>query len=105
MTTRARLPNRRASETFELQAQGIKYRCTYSRYESGVLAEIFIASSLKAGSQADVVARDSAVVASIALQFGVPVDVLRHALSRNADGSASGPLGVALDLLAKRVDS
>jgi hypothetical protein len=43
MSERARLPNRRPSETFELESQGIKYRCTFARY---ALAEIFIASGL-----------------------------------------------------------
>jgi hypothetical protein len=50
----------------------------------------------------DTAARDSAVVASIALQYGVPLDVLRHALMRDAQGRPSGPLGTALDLIAKR---
>jgi hypothetical protein len=30
---------------------------------------------------------------------GCPLDTLRRALTRNADGSASGPLAAALDLL------
>jgi hypothetical protein len=34
------------------------------------------------------------------LQYGTPVDVIRHALTRNGDGSASGALGTMLDLLA-----
>jgi hypothetical protein len=46
-------------------------------------------------------ARASAVVASIALQHGVDADTLRHALMRNGNGVASGPLGTLLDLLAK----
>ncbi len=39
---------------------------------------------------------------SIALQFGVPLDVLRHALMRDGQGRPSGPLGTALDLIAKQ---
>jgi hypothetical protein len=65
------------------------------------LAEIFI-SNAKAGSHSDAAAKDAAVVASIALQYGVPVDVIRHALLRDPRGVASSPLGVALDLLAGR---
>ena len=38
---------------------------------------------------------------SIALQHGVDADTLRHALMRNGNGVASGPLGTLLDLLAK----
>ena len=39
---------------------------------------------------------------SIALQYGVPVEVIRNALSRDAQGKASSPLGAALDRLAVR---
>jgi hypothetical protein len=51
------------------------------------------------GRPPDTAARDSAVVASIALQYRVPLEVIRHALMRNRDGSACGPLGAVLDLL------
>jgi hypothetical protein len=39
------------------------------------------------------------VVTSLALQYGVPLDVIRHALLRDAHGFASSALGVALDLI------
>jgi hypothetical protein len=94
--TRRRLPNRRAGETFDLEVGGLHYTATVGRFDNGELAEIFLSSS-KAGSDSDTAARDSAVVASIALQHGVPADVIRHALMRNRDGSACGPLGAALD--------
>src|SRR5262245_20625085 len=45
-------------------------------------------------------ASDAAVVTSIALQYGVPLEVIRKALMRDAQGRASGPLGVALDTIA-----
>jgi hypothetical protein len=45
-------------------------------------------------------ARDSAVVASLVLQHGVPPQTIRHALTRSGDGSASSALGTLLDLLA-----
>jgi ribonucleoside-diphosphate reductase alpha chain len=98
MTTRARLPNRRASETVNLECNGLKYACTVSQFPDGRVAEIFL-SNHKSGSQADANARDSAVVCSIALQHGVPLDTIRHALLRDARGAASTPLGVALDLI------
>jgi len=46
-------------------------------------------------------ASDSAVLCSLLLQYGVPIDVIRHALMRDGNGRASGPLGVVLDLLAE----
>jgi hypothetical protein len=52
------------------------------------------------GSHSESAAKDSAVVCSIALQFGVPLDVIRKALLRDAQGHAASPLGAALDLLS-----
>jgi len=49
---------------------------------------------------AGIMASDAAIAASLALQFGCPADVLRRALSRDARGNATGPLGIALDLIA-----
>jgi ribonucleoside-diphosphate reductase alpha chain len=97
--TRAPLPNRRAAETFGLECHGMKYTATIARFAHGGVAEIFL-SNHKAGSHADTAARDSAVVASLALQFGVPLNTLRAALMRDSSGRASGPLGVALDIIA-----
>jgi hypothetical protein len=100
MTARARLPNRRPCETFSFECAALRYTATISRFDDGRISEIFL-SNHKAGSQTDTNAKDSAVVCSIALQYGVPVDVIRKALLRDARGTASSPLGVALDMLAE----
>lgn len=100
--SRRRLPNRRACETFQFNVGGLRYVCTVGKFADGAIGEIFIGNG-KAGSDSDTAARDSAVVASIALQYGVPLEVLRHALMRNRDGSPCGPLGHALDALALQV--
>jgi hypothetical protein len=96
MTARERLPNRRASQTFELEVAGLRYTATVSRFADGRLAEIFL-SNHKTNSGADVHAREAAIVASIALQHGVDAETIRRALCRDSRGNASGPLGVALD--------
>jgi hypothetical protein len=97
---RKRLPNRRGAETFDLEADDQRYCATIGRDDDGRLAEIFISNS-KSGSQADCNARDASVVASIALQFGVPLDVLRKALMRDSRGAPCGPLAVALDAVSE----
>jgi hypothetical protein len=99
MTARERLSNRRASETFEITVGGLNYRATVSRFADGRIAEVFL-SNHKTGSHADTAAKDSAVVCSIALQFGVPLETIRRALMRDSQGRPSGPLGTVLDLLA-----
>jgi hypothetical protein len=73
---------------------------TVDLFANGEVGEIFLSSAAKAGSHADAAARDSAVVASIALQFGASLDVIRKALLRDSHGRASSPLGCALDILA-----
>ena len=98
MSTRARLPNRRAAEHFSFECNGLSYTASIGRFPDGALAEIFISNS-KAGSHSDAAAKDAAVVCSIALQHGVPVDVIRHALLRDASGQAASPLGAALDIV------
>jgi hypothetical protein len=100
MSLREHLPSRRASVAFEFETHSLRYVCSYSCFADGRLAEIFLQNH-KPGSQSDSNARESAIMASIALQYGAPVDVLRGAVLRNADGSASCPLGAALDLITK----
>ena len=99
MTARRRLDNRRPCETFSFSCNNLDYTASIGRFANGDLAEIFISNS-KAGSHSDAACKDAAVVASIALQHHVPLDVLRRALLRDARGVASSPLGVALDLVA-----
>ena len=99
LSSRQRLPDRRASITFSFHCNRLAYSATISRYPNGDLAEIFINNS-KVGSDSDSAAKDSAVVCSLALQHGVPLATIRKALLRDPRGIASSPLGVALDLIA-----
>jgi hypothetical protein len=99
VSPRERLLNRRASEVFDFEAQGLRFTATIGRFADGRVAEVFITNH-KAGSMAGINACDAAVVASIALQYGVPLEVIRKALMRDARGQASGPLGVVLDRIA-----
>jgi hypothetical protein len=102
MSARRRLPNRRESQTFNFNCGPHFYTATIAYFPgTDQLAEIFLGNG-RAGSDVDAAAKDSAVVASIALQHGVSVEVLRRALLRDARGVASSPLGTALDLLATR---
>jgi hypothetical protein len=97
-TCRRKLPDRRPSTTFDFRCNSLAYSATVSRYPSGDLAEIFITNT-KVGSDSDAAAKDSAVVCSLALQHGVPLETIRKALLRDPRGVASSPLGVALDLI------
>jgi ribonucleoside-diphosphate reductase alpha chain len=100
MTARRRLENRRAALSFELEVAGLRYTATVGRFPDGRIAEVFLQNH-KPGSQSDSNARDAAVAASLALQFGCPLEVLQRALLRDAQGRPSTPLGAAIDAIAK----
>jgi hypothetical protein len=98
---RERLPNRRLGETFELEVAGLRYTATIGRFPDGRIGEIFLTNH-KSNSAADTNARDSAIVCSIALQYGADSETIRRALCRDSRGDASGPLGAALDRIAEQ---
>ena len=100
MSERQRLPNRRASTTFQFELHGLRYTTSFSCFADGRVAEIFLQNH-KPSSQSDCNARDAAVAASLALQFGCPLEALRRAVLRDANGQASTPLGTALDIIAE----
>jgi hypothetical protein len=100
--SRRRLPNRRGHELLSFEHGGIHYTAGIGRFENGDLAEIFL-NTCKHGTAVDVNARDAAVAGSLLLQHDCHVNTLRKALTRNSDGSASGPLARALDLLAEEI--
>jgi hypothetical protein len=100
MTARTRLPNRRPSETFELEVGGLRYTCTFSRHPDGSISELFL-NNHKSNSAADTNARDAAITFSIAVQHGADPEVIRRALCRDSHGNASGPLAAALDRIAE----
>jgi hypothetical protein len=87
----------------DFEHAGYRYTAGLGFFETGELGEIFINVPGRSGSAIEAVARDAAILASICLQYGASAEVIRRALTRNGDGSASGPLGAALDLLAREV--
>jgi len=98
--TRERLSNRRPALTFDLEVGGLRYTATVGRFPDGRIAEVFL-NNHKSNSAADVNARDAAIAFSFAVQHGADPDAIRRALSRDSRGNASGPLGAALDVIAK----
>ena len=81
MTERATLPNRRAAETFEVKHGSHAVTVTVGYYANGSLGEVFV-SDPKVGSSMEAIARDAAVLLSIAIQHHVPLETIRHAITR-----------------------
>jgi hypothetical protein len=95
MSNRQTLPNRRRCETLEIEHGGHRFSLTFSRYHDGRPAEIFL-SSRHVGSPLEAIARDAAIVVSIALQFGADLGTIRNALTRDHGGGPATLLGSAL---------
>ena len=96
--TRETLPTRRRSEVFDLTHDGLRFTAGLSRFDDGRVAEVFL-DAHKTSSPVAAAARDGAVLASLALQFGAPIDTLRSALTRAEGGEAAGVIGAALDCI------
>lgn len=98
--TRTPLPNRRSHETLDFEHWGRRFSAGIGRAtESSPIHEIWLNTG-KTGEQMETLARDAAVLLSLALQYGTPLSAMRHACMRDLDGKASGPIGKLLDLLA-----
>ena len=88
---RERLANRRASESFTFELNGLRYTATVTRYADGRLGEMFL-NNHKAGNQSDTNARDAAIILSFAAQRGADIETIRRALWRDSQGR---PLGAS----------
>ena len=100
MSVRFRLPNRRASEFFHFESLGMKFTASVIHDADGEVRELFV-DNHKAGSGIGTLVRDAAIILSFALQHGADLASIRRALGRDSSGRALGPLGAALDLLAR----
>lgn len=100
MAGRRVLPERRACETFDLchGGQRVTFCVTLGRYNDGPVGEVFICGA-KAGSEVEAVARDGAILLSLALQHGVPLDVIAGALTRESSGAPSTIIGAVVQAI------
>jgi hypothetical protein len=97
-------PNRRASETitFKWPPNSMRvptYFVSSSKSDAGVVYEIFVASARPSSPMADVI-RDASIIISLALQYGVNINTLRHSITRLNDNTAASIIGAALDLIS-----
>src|ERR1700722_12617200 len=98
---RQRLPNRRLHWLYRFECDGQIYTGGIGRFDDGRIAEIFINGS-KVVTAAETNAQDAALVASLALQHGCPIETIRHALAR--PGGGAGPLATLLDEVESQRD-
>jgi hypothetical protein len=112
MTDRRGLPQRRATFTFDIRDDSGRPDLTvaYSTFEPPgappphAVAEIFV-TARKIGSGMEAIARDAAILLSPALQHGCPLETIRHALTRNQDGSPQSLMGRVVDRVTTEAGS
>jgi hypothetical protein len=89
------LLNRRTSENFSFECERQFFVATVSRFSDGRLAEIFL-DCPKPGSALAAHAQNSAILVSLLLQYGAPVENIQHSLL--------GPIAAALEQICRRQD-
>jgi hypothetical protein len=100
MSQRRVLPQRRRSETFEIGFGKLakSHTITVGYYDDGTIGEVFVNGG-KSGELVEAIARDAAVILSLALQYGADLDNIRAAITRDAQGQAQSIIGVVIDQL------
>lgn len=96
---RKRPSDRRVGPLITYKVDEIEYTAQSSADESGELLEMFLNCG-KEGSSANIVARECAVILSIARQYGTPLEAISKALPLLSNGKPAGPVGCALFLFA-----
>lgn len=98
--SRRLLPAKRRCETFTLPFGGLSrnHSVTIGYYEDDMPGEVFITGG-KSGEMVEAIARDSAILLSFCLQHGVPLDAIRHAITRDAQNTPLSIVGVVVDKL------
>ena len=95
------LPQRRAAVTFDLRFWSQLFTVTVGFYADGTPGEVFI-DGCKTGNDIESIARDAAVLLSLALQHGVPPQIIRHAVTRGASEEPASILGAVVDSITTK---
>jgi hypothetical protein len=90
--------------TFEVKhgGQNAVFAVTVGLYPDDRPGEVFI-DGAKSGSDMASTTHDGAILLSLALQHGVPLETIKGAVSRNLDGKATSIIGVVVDKLTEQI--
>ena len=101
---RRSLPQRRASETFDLRFWNQLFTVSVGFYADGTPGEVFI-DGFKTGNDIQSIARDAGVLLSLALQDGVSPERIHHAVTRSASEEPASILGAVVDCISTNLSS
>jgi hypothetical protein len=102
MTNRQRLPNRRTHETITFEHAGLSFSLGVGRHDDGAVGELFLTPD-RSGGALESIARDAAIILSLALQHGVEIDTIKHALTQDHNGAPASLIGAALAAVRSNV--
>jgi len=88
-------------ERFDMVRGNIGYAVTVGFDASGLPAELFVSTHRNTGEMT-ALARDAAILASLALQHGCSLATIKAALTREGDGAAAGLAGAVIDQIIER---
>ncbi|WP_316214326.1 hypothetical protein [Bradyrhizobium sp. SZCCHNR2032] len=101
MTPRLRPAKRRAHETIAVQHEEQRFKIGLGRElicaeaaRLGPVVEVFI-NAQKVNSPLDVLASDGAILMSLLIQYGHPIEEIARSMKRNPDGTPASILGLA----------
>ena len=100
MTSRRRLPQRRAAIAVDLEHAGHRFRMQIGCFPDGAIGEVFL-NATKQNSALDAFAADASILISLLLQHNVTPAEIGHALRRAPDGTAASLVGAVVDRLEK----
>lgn len=98
---RERLPNRRHSENSEFTFQGVQVDLQCGYYSDGRIGEVFM-TTRRLGSVIDTLCKDTAILISIAFQYGATVEDISHSATSRDDNVPDGIISVLCDHLVER---
>jgi hypothetical protein len=102
MSNRERLPDRRYTQGFSYAHEGQQYTAHIGFYDDGRVSEVF-AIGAKSGTGVDIAIREATTLLSVALQYGADFDGLRKSMPRDPGGGPLGPVGAAMDIIAREM--
>ena len=100
----AHLPQRRPSFMYEVTHEGHTHHVTIGCYEDYMAGEAFIVPQGNAGkgSATEALARDAAILISLGLQYGVPIEIMQRAITRDDKEQPMTLVGAVLDAMERK---
>jgi hypothetical protein len=106
MNERNILPNRRYADTMGFEWMNKRHTITVGYYmPSKKMAEVFInMNKAQSGTELEAIARDGAILLSIAFQHGCDISTIHHAITRTQQGEPCTVIGAVVDRMVKEVE-